>query len=81
LTFSSKKKDTNGDKNIFASLEFFKFSSSLLLEYRRKSKLALEYNLSEILSVNCKFIRNLTKLKLEYLKFGFIGRILKPNLS
>jgi len=41
-----------------------------------KSKLELESNLSEIFSVNCKFIGcstqlKLTKLKLEYLKFGF----------
>jgi len=41
-----------------------------------KSKLELESNLSKILSVNCKFIRNSTltqsdKLKLEYLKLGF----------
>jgi len=41
-----------------------------------KSKLELKSNLSEILPVNCKFIRclpqlYLTKLKLEYLKFGF----------
>jgi len=43
-----------------------------------KARLELKNNLDEILSVNCKFIRcfilpqlNLTKLKLEYLKFGF----------
>jgi len=40
------------------------------------SKLKLEYNLSEVLPAKCKFIRgytliNLTKLKLEYLKFDF----------
>jgi len=42
-----------------------------------KSKLELESNLSEILLVICKFILDLylqlilTKLKLEYMKFGF----------
>jgi len=42
-----------------------------------KSKLELEFNSREMLPVNCKFICdsilifNLTKLKLEYLKFGF----------
>jgi len=47
-----------------------------VLQPYSQSKLELEYNLGEIVSVNCKLFvvqpqLNLIKLELEQLKFGF----------